>query len=304
MIAPRNLLYVAAVLAIICGLVGTTYLLAQERPMERPTLGNRGVQRARALRGNALFALIEPVIRYVAVWIAEVPATSIRAALRPSLLHSGDYLGLSEDELLAASAIMSASLGAAATGACHALGVPLYLGAAGWVLGGMAPWLRIQAVARHRAKDVDRALPGSVELAAMCMGAGLDFPGALRRIVETATDPRAPLIEEFTRILQELELGHTRRSAMESFQRRVPTDQVRELVTSVVQAEDKGSPLAPVLSIQAQTQRLRRSIAAEEAASDAALMLMGPMALIFLCVIVLLLGPVVVRFIAGGLGPW
>ena len=90
---------------------------------------------------------------------------------------------------------------------------------------------------------------------------------------------------------------------MEGFAARVPTAQVREFVNSVVQAEAKGSPLANVLTIQAQTQRLRRSIAAEETASEAALMLLGPMTLIFLCVIVLLLGPVVVRFMAGGLGP-
>ena len=90
---------------------------------------------------------------------------------------------------------------------------------------------------------------------------------------------------------------------MEGFAARIPTDQVRELVNSVVQAEAKGSPLADVLTIQAQTQRLRRSVAAEETAAAAALMLLGPMTLIFLCVIVLLLGPVVVRFMTGGLVP-
>jgi hypothetical protein len=48
---------------------------------------------------------------------------------------------------------------------------------------------------------------------------------------------------------------------------------------------------------------MRRSMTAEETASEAALMLLGPMTLIFLCVIALLLGPVVVRFMTGGLGP-
>jgi tight adherence protein C len=135
------------------------------------------------------------------------------------------------------------------------------------------------------------------------MSAGLDFPGSLRRITASAADPSDPVVEEFSRVLQELDLGHTRRSAMEGLAVRVPTDQVREFVSSVVQAEAKGSPLANVLTIQAQTQRLRRSIAAEETASGAALMLLGPMTLIFLCVIVLLVGPVVVRFMTGGLGP-
>ena len=103
-------------------------------------------------------------------------------------------------------------------------------------------------------------------------------------------------------IVQELELGHTRRRALEHFAERVPSERVRELVYSVVQAEEKGSPIAELLSIQAQTQRLKRSIDLEESAAKAALLLMGPMALIFLCVIVLLLGPVVVRFSTGGFG--
>jgi tight adherence protein C len=134
------------------------------------------------------------------------------------------------------------------------------------------------------------------------MSAGLDFPGSLDKIVKTAADPSNPLVEEFRRILQELELGYTRRRALEGFAERVPTDQVREFVNSVVQAEQKGSPLASVLMVQSQAQRLRRSIAAEETASDAALMLVGPMTLIFLCVILLVLGPLVVRFMTGEFG--
>jgi tight adherence protein C len=219
------------------------------------------------------------------------------------LVHAGDYLGLSEDELVGMCALSGLGFGVAGLFACEFLRLSSVLAMCAFCLGVSAPWFRVLSVARGRARSVSRGLPGAVELAAMCMGAGLDFPGSLRRIVASAADPNDPVIEEFSQVLQELDLGHTRRSAMEGFAARVPTDQVRELVNSVVQAEAKGSPLANVLTIQAQTQRLRRSIAAEETASEAALMLLGPMTLIFLCVIVLLLGPVVVRFMTGGLGP-
>jgi tight adherence protein C len=134
------------------------------------------------------------------------------------------------------------------------------------------------------------------------MGAGLDFPGSVRRTVGSAPDGNEPIVEELRRVLQELEVGRTRREALADFAERVPSDEVRELVNSLVQAEAKGSPIAHVLGIQAQTLRLRRSIAAEESASEAALMLVGPMAMIFVCVIVLLLGPVVVRVMSGGFG--
>ena len=178
--------------------------------------------------------------------------------------------------------------------------LPWALPVAAILLGGLVPWLRVRAVALGRAKRVTRGLPGVIELVAMCMGAGLDFPSSLRRIVQSATDAREPIVEELQRVLQELDLGCTRKAAMSSFAARVPSAEVRELVNSVLQAEDRGSPLARVLTIQAQTLRLRRSVAAEEAASSAALMLVGPMTLIFLCVIVLLLGPVAVRVMTGG----
>ncbi|MDH3727631.1 MAG: type II secretion system F family protein, partial [Myxococcales bacterium] len=236
-------------------------------------------------------------------WLTLLRMERIRGHLRRSLTHAGDYLGLSDDELIALCLLSGLAFGGGTLIACQLLELPWQFSVGALCIGGFLPWVRVMGVARQRAQSVGRGLPAAVELASMCMSAGLDFPGSLRRIVHSASDPDDPVIEEFARVLQELDLGHTRRSAMERFAARIPTDQVREFVNSVVQAEEKGSPLASVLTIQAQTQRLRRSIAAEETASEAALMLLGPTALIFLCVIVLLLGPVVVRFMTGGLGP-
>jgi len=288
---------------ILGGVSGFVFQLALTPPAVRPTLGGRGLNRAKAINSQGFFALVEPVVRALAAWVALLPLERLGRPLRRSLVHAGDYLGLSEDELIAMCALSGLGFGAAGLLACATLGLPSAFAMCAFCLGVLAPWVRVLSVARARARSVSRGLPGAVELAAMCMSAGLDFPGSLRRIAASAADPNDPVIEEFSRILQELDLGHTRRSAMEGFAARVPTDQVREFVNSVVQAEAKGSPLANVLTIQAQTQRLRRSIAAEETASEAALMLLGPMTLIFLCVIVLLLGPVVVRFMTGGLGP-
>ena len=297
-----------ALLAVACammlgGVVGLVFQLAMMPPGARPMLGGRGFRRAKAINHGGLFALVEPAVRALAALVGVLPLERVRKPLRRSLVHAGDYLGLSEDELMAICAVSGLGLGTSALFACESLGMPGVLALCGFCVGIMAPWLRVVSVARARARSVGRGLPGAVELAAMCMSAGLDFPGSLRRIAASASNPTDPVIEEFGRVLQELDLGHTRKSAMEGFAARVPSDQVREFVNSVVQAEAKGTPLANVLTIQAQTQRLRRSIAAEESASKAALMLLGPMTLIFLCVIALLLGPVVVRFMTGGLGP-
>jgi len=289
--------------AVLGGASGLTFQLAKMPLADRPTLGARGLNRTKALRQGALFPFVEPTVRLLAAWLPLIRMERIRVHLRRSLTHAGDYLGLSDDELIALCILSGLGFGGGTLIACQLLEIPRSFSVGALCIGAFLPWVRVMGVAQQRALSVGRGLPASVELASMCMSAGLDFPGSLRRIVHSASDPDDPVIEEFARVLQELDLGHTRRRAMEGFAARIPTDQVREFVNSVVQAEEKGSPLAGVLTIQAQTQRLRRSIAAEETASEAALMLLGPMALIFLCVIVLLLGPVVVRFMTGGLGP-
>ena len=303
MIAWLDVLLTVTFATLLGGASALTFSLCIAPPAVRPTLGGRGLNRANALRRGGLFAMIEPLVRLVAGWVSAAPLNRIRAKLRTALTHAGEYLGLSADELIALCVLSGLCVGASGLLVCDLLQLSDWLAIAAVCVGIMAPWFRVLAVAQARARGVSQGLPGAVDLAAMCMSAGLDFPGSLRRIVDSAANPAEPVIEEFSRVLQELELGQTRRNAMEGFAARVPTDQVRELVNSVVQAEAKGSPLANVLTIQAQTQRLRRSVAAEETAAAAALMLLGPMTLIFLCVIVLLLGPVVVRFMGGGLVP-
>jgi tight adherence protein C len=288
---------------VVGGASGLAFQIAKVSPADRPTLGARGLNRSKALNEGVLFPWIEPTARLLAAWLAPLRMERIRSRFRRSLTHAGDYLGLSDDELIALCLLCGLGFGGITSIACQLLNKTWLLAMAALCVGASLPWVRVIGVAQQRACRVGRGLPAAVELASMCMSAGLDFPGSLRRIVQSASDPGEPVIEEFAKVLQGLDLGHTRRSAMEGFATRVPTDQVREFVNSVVQAEEKGSPLANVLTIQAQTQRLRRSIAAEETASEAALMLLGPMTLIFLCVIALLLGPVVVRFMTGGLGP-
>ena len=126
------------------------------------------------------------------------------------------------------------------------------------------------------------------------MGAGLDFPGALRFYVNESGDKGEPLVEELKRILDELELGHTRSQALKGFAARVSADSVRDFVNAVVQAEEKGNPLADVLAIQAEMLRMRRSVAAEEAAARAGVMMMLPLMILMADVLMILFGPFVI----------
>ena len=76
------------------------------------------------------------------------------------------------------------------------------------------------------------------------------------------------LKDELGYILQQFYLGRTRAQVLKELSARVPIEVVREFVNSLLQAEERGTPVASVLEIQATTARIRRANLAENAASD------------------------------------
>jgi tight adherence protein C len=70
---------------------------------------------------------------------------------------------------------------------------------------------------------------------------------------------------------------------------------VREFVGAVVQAEEKGTPLAEVLRIQAGILRMRRTVLAEEAASRAGVMMMIPLIMLLGSILMILMGSMMLK---------
>jgi tight adherence protein C len=285
---------------LVLSVVIVVYTLGKSRPTEAPLTGGRGLKRARALMGEDSFKTVEPLMRLVASWVAPFPLAKMRRQIDRQLVLAGDWLGLTANEFIALS-ILSAILflGIGLAGA-SLIELPPTMAFFFMGLGAFLPYMRVTGEIQDRFKAINRGLPTAIDLASLCMGAGLDFPGALRQIVDKAASAEDPLTEEVQRILQELELGRTRRQALESFADRCPTDAVRDFVGAVVQAEEKGNPLAEVLRIQARMLRMRRSIMAEENAAKAAVLMMGPLMLIFGAIILILLGPFIINGMRSG----
>ena len=276
-------------------LMSITYGIASAPTRTASRLGLRGLKRTRVLAENEVWAAIEPLVRWLGVRVSGIPTDEQRAQLEKQIALAGDYMGLTADEYLALS-ILSAGLGAI-MGAIG--GYMMDMGGLaiviGLILGASGPYFQISGVAQERLKNVSRGLPYVIDLMALAMGAGLDFPGAVRQVVDKSSNPEDPIVEEFTLILQTLNLGRTRRDALEEFARRCPCEAVTEFVNSLVQAEERGNPVAEVLSIQATVSRTRRSVRAEEMAAKAGVKLVGPLMLVFFCVMGLLLGPALMK---------
>jgi len=255
----------AALSLVVSGIGLGVWTLARNPPVETPRLGMRGLKRAIALDEGGSFPMLEPLMRMVAGWVAHLPLGDRRRTIDELLKHSGDWLGLTANEFVALSMLGTVGFLGLGIVSVTITELPTILVFFFAGLGAILPYVRATSERDRRFKEVNRALPGAIDLASLCMGAGLDFPGSIRQIVDKAgrTDS---LVEELRFMLRELELGRTRRQALENFADRCPTEAVRDFVGTVIQSEEKGNPLAEVLRIQARMLRMRRSVRAEEAA--------------------------------------
>lgn len=155
-------------------------------------------------------------------------------------------------------------------------------------------WLS-QAVERHQTQ-IRKSLPFSLDLLTLAMEAGLDFTTGLSRIVPKMGDN--PLGREFSLTLHEIQLGKSRSDALRDMANRVDLQDLRTVVASLVQAEELGSSLGPVLRIQTAQLRERRSQRAEEKAQKTPVKLIFPLvAFLFPATLIMLFGPIVLELL-------
>lgn len=284
---------------LVLGIAAFTYQLALTPADLQPDVGIKGLKRKAVLDEGGPFNTIEPLMRWIARRIAALPIDDARSNINDQLRHAGEYLGLTADEYLALatiSGLIFMVIGLALDAYAQIGGIFVVMLTA---FGCLLPHLQVSGEIERRFKQVNRGLPHTIDLVALTMSAGLDFPGALRQVTEKTANKNDAIYEEFQRLLQELELGRTRKQALLAFADRAPTEAVRDFVSSVVQAEEKGNPLADVLQVQATMLRMRRSVAAEESAARAGILMMGPLMLIFAAIMLIIMGPFAVNIATG-----
>ncbi len=265
-------------------------------------LGMRGLKRRRLMATLELWAAAEPLVRWMGVRVSGLLTPQQRTSLDEQLSFAGDWLGITPEEYVGMSILsgfgfgLAGMIGGYLTGVGNAMGI--FVGIVGFVV----PYMQVSGAAQERLKNISRGLPYAIDLMALAMGAGLDFPGAVRQVVQKSSNPDDPLVEEFTLILQSLGLGRTRKDVLTEFARRAPADAVKEFVGTLVQAEERGNPVSEALQIQATSSRTRRSVRAEELAAKAGIQMVGPLMLAFGTVMLLILGPMFIKFSQGGIG--
>ena len=167
----------------------------------------------------------------------------------------------------------------------------LLMGAAGFFL----PDLWLRNLIEKRQKAIRLALPDCLDLLTISVEAGLGFDAALAKVIKHIG---GPLAGEFARMLQEMQVGVSRREALRSLSSRTDVEELRSFVTSMVQADIFGVSIARVLRTQAAEMRVQRRQRAEEKAQKAPVKLVFPVVIcIFPAIITVILGPGMVRMI-------
>ena len=160
------------------------------------------------------------------------------------------------------------------------------------VLGFLAPINRLQRSRQRRQGEVRRDLPDILDLLAISVEAGVGLEGAID-VVGSHFD--SPLAHEMGRLLREMELGVTRRNALQNLKRRVDVPEVSNFVLSLVQADALGMPIGRVLHTQAAEMRSKRRQWAREKAGKLPVKIVFPLVCFILpALFVVVLGPAVI----------
>lgn len=142
----------------------------------------------------------------------------------------------------------------------------------------------------------------TVDLAALIIESGLDYLTAFERIIKIAKE-KTILEEELEKTINEIKLGYSRREALEHFAARTGVQEVRSLVGLIIQSDELGTSLVDLLRNFSTDLRSRRLSRAEKLAAQASTKMLFPLfVFIFPTIFILILAPMIMGLINGGMG--
>jgi tight adherence protein C len=155
-----------------------------------------------------------------------------------------------------------------------------------------APDIFLKNKISKRSDAIRKGLPDALDLLVICAEAGLTVDAAFGRVAKELGKGYPELGDEF--MLTSIELGFLteRRQAFENLATRVDLDAVRGVVTTMIQTEKYGTPLASALRVLSAEFRNERMMRAEEKAARLPAIMTVPLICFILPVLfIVILGP-------------
>ena len=151
-------------------------------------------------------------------------------------------------------------------------------------------WLRQKT--DKRKEKILNALPDALDLLVVCVEAGMGLDSAIARVAKDSQDSSPELSDELHFMTLELRAGKSRRDALKNLSLRTNLDEVKSLVTLLIETEKFGTSMAEALRVYSDSYRIQRQQRAEEVAAKLPVKLLIPLGLcIFPALFVVILGP-------------
>jgi len=143
-----------------------------------------------------------------------------------------------------------------------------------------------------RAAAIRKGLPDALDLLVICAEAGLTVDAAFARVSKELGRAYPELGDEFQLTAIELSFLTERRQAFENLANRVDLEALKGVVTTMIQTEKYGTPLASALRVLSAEFRHERMMRAEEKAARLPAIMTVPLILFILpTLFVVILGP-------------
>ena len=160
------------------------------------------------------------------------------------------------------------------------------------ILGYKGPDIFVQNLIGKRTHAIRKGLPDALDLLVICAEAGLTVDAAFNRVARELGRAYPELGDEFQLTAIELSFLTERRHAFENLAYRVDLDSVKGVVTTMIQTERYGTPLASALRVLSAEFRNERMMRAEEKAARLPAIMTIPLILFILPVLfIVILGP-------------
>jgi tight adherence protein C len=216
------------------------------------------------------FAALPGWLRVLAVRLSP---SGIATTLQRRLDLAGNPSSWTPDRILAAKGLGLFILGG--LGGLYGLrtiGLLVVGAAVGATAGFFLPDILLYNAGVKRQEKIQKALPDALDMLTVCVEAGLGFDAALAQVARNTT---GPLAAEFSRVLQEIQIGKSRSQAL-----RAMTDRTT------------------VLREQAKEMRLKRRQRAEEKAQKVPVKILFPLVFcLFPSMFIVILGPAAINIV-------
>lgn len=154
----------------------------------------------------------------------------------------------------------------------------------------------VGSMAKTRQKAIARSLPDAVDLMIICANAGYSIDLAITRVGREIRHASPEMAEELLVTADELRALTDRREALRNLADRNAVENLRGLVSTLLQAQKYGTPLTQALRTLAAEARSARMLALEERGARLPALISVPlMTLILPAVFIIVAGPAFIK---------